>query len=115
MRRKYLIELADRAIVPVDNWNHPDTEESQLQLGTFRALLKAGCPFEVLPALEEGTQEEEFKVYSDENTTWVQVWYPNRSRLEEGYYNINDKSTLASDTFYLPTDRVLIDGVDWNN
>lgn len=93
--REKLIELCDRAIVPVSKWHNRDTPNAQIQVGKCLTLLKAGCEFEI----------EEV----DDCAIWLFVFYPTFHTFE------SDSDYLEKDAFYVPTDRRLkqTEGRDW--
>lgn len=96
--REQLIELCNKAVVAHEDWRDRDSSSAQRQVGELLALLRAGCPFEVVQKGDWAT---------DERTIVVLVTFHGFSKFEDG----EDES----ETFYLPTESRLIErvGSDW--
>jgi len=93
--REDLVSLCDRGLVPQAGWNDRDSAGAQIQLGSCRALLLAGCEF----VLDEGL--------TDRETWWVEITW-------EGF-DWHEVGERATDTFYIPTAERLDAraGKDW--
>lgn len=107
MTRQELIDICQMAIVDVSEWGNRDTPSSQEKVGILWALLRANCHFELL--------YEEDGLCTDDKTIWVRVWWPRFGNFDWEGFDLNDKETLPSDTFYLPTCKRLEarNGGDW--
>jgi hypothetical protein len=100
--REVLVDLCERAAVPVDHWHDRDSAGAQKQVGEALMLLKAGCDF----SMSEDP-------VTDEKTVWIRVVYPGFNAFEcgrdraDGYWD--------DDTFYIPTNVRLArsEGKDW--
>lgn len=95
MTREELIALCDRGVVPQTKWNNRDSAAAQLQLAECRALLLAGCVFELAPQSPQPT------------TWWIDIDYRGFSYFEYG--------ELKHGIFYVPKDDRLNEaaGEDW--
>lgn len=102
--REKLIEICEKAIVPVEKWGNRDTPEAQLKVGQAWALLKAGCDFEVLIKRLEND-----RCVTDEETIWISIKHP-------AFWTYDgDPDHLDEENFYLPTEKTLkaSKGRDW--
>ena len=97
--RKDLITLCEKAFVPYQKWHDRDSPHSQIQIGTALALLKDGLPFEVCKD-KEGCS-------TDEQTVFVDIFYPDFCNMEEGEQTIKNKENWESKMFYIPTQKRL--------
>ena len=95
--REYLIEICEKAIVPVERWNNWGTPHAQQSVGRCWALLKAGCEFEV--DAKETTEE----------TIWLNINTPTFNTFE---YGEEDGDFNELESFYLPTEKRLKDRGD---
>lgn len=102
--REELIALCDDGVVPVDKWSNRDSASAQKQLGEARALLAAGCDFDVI--------DDRGRLKSDDRTLWVEIIYPGFQAFEWGH---SERAHWDDDTYYLPTRQRLDDnaGRDW--
>lgn len=102
-RRQDLLKLCEDAVVPIKKWGDRDCSEAHMQLGQAWALLKAGCPFEIMQEKDSNGLD------TDENTIWVEIKFTDFSGAENGV-DLN-----ASETFYIPTRKRLNEnkGKDW--
>ena len=94
--REQLINICEKAIVPVGKWADRDTPDAQLDLGKVWVLLKANCQFEVLPE-------------TDNKMIYLKITYPDFHFFETHGYQ-------EDGIFYLPTEQRLAEveqGSDW--
>lgn len=104
--REQLVEICEKAVVPVEHWLDRDTPSTQEKIGTAWALLKAGCEFKVCYAPENATETR--GCWTDEYTIWIEITYPTFGTFDWG-------ADHEVDTFYLPTLERLAEraGKDW--
>ena len=95
--REELIHICEQAIIDVKKWNDIYTPSSQISVGTVWALLKANCPFEVL---YEKTPQG---LCTDKHTIWIRIWHPEFIHFDITGFDLEDKDTLGSEIYYLPT------------
>jgi hypothetical protein len=94
--REELIEICEKAIVPVNNWCNRDTSHTQCQIGQCWALLKSGCEFKV--CVQSSDKEDSCSMCcTDEQTIWISIKFPGFDYFETG------NGVLSRDIFYLPT------------
>ena len=93
--REALIALCDAGILPETQWSNRDTARAQTGLGECRALLMAGCAFEI-------DQED-----TDDHFIWIWITVKGFDYFEYG--------RMSRETFYLPTRSWLAEtaGRDW--
>jgi len=53
--REELIALCEAALVPESEWRNRDSAGAQRQIGEAWALLRAGCPYRILPGTDDDT------------------------------------------------------------
>ena len=96
--RADLIARCDRGIVPERLWLDRDSAQSQIKLGTLRALLLAGCAFRVADS-----------PVSTPDTTWIVVTWGGFNAFEFG------DDARDEELFYVPTWERLArsNGEDW--
>jgi hypothetical protein len=99
--RSELITICEKAIIPEANWSNRDSGDAQRNVGEAWALLRAGCPYEVLR--EQGDNG----LGTDEKTIWLKVRYKGFKSVEYGEDHADE------DTFYLPTEARLAEKGDW--
>lgn len=106
MTREFLVELCEKAIVPMDKWHDRDSAHSHEGLGRAWALLRAGAPFTV--QTRENTSPDE-RCVTDDDTIWIEITWRGFQAFECGseYDDV--------DTFYIPTPARLERraGSDW--
>lgn len=102
--RDELIDICERAVVPVGRWRDRDSAHSQEKVGMAWALLKAGADFKVR---ETGADEHD-RCVTDERTIWLDITYPGFAKFDWGG---DDERLLV----YLPTPARLEErsGHDW--
>jgi hypothetical protein len=93
--REQLIEICEKAIVPVKQWNNRDSADAQRQIGQCLALLKAGC--EIID-----------QINNNHETITVFISYP-------GFSKMDHNGPEDEESFYLPTPERLVKrkGGDW--
>lgn len=98
--REQLIDICERAIVPVNKWSNRDSPSAQLGVYQALGLLKAGCEFNV-------TYRGDGCV-TDERTIWLYIFHPSFGTFDHGAPG--DEIHV-----YLPTPQRLEDmkGCDW--
>ncbi len=98
--REHLVDLCTRGVVQHDRWADRDSANAQRQLGEARALLAAGCRFQVIRV---------GNLASDAGTWWVCIEFRGFQAFEYGIDHMEDE------TFYIPTAERLAnaDGGDW--
>lgn len=103
--REELIEICERAIVPIDKWGNRDSPSAHEKLGVCLVMLKAGAEFTV----HRPPNIDERGCFTDERTIWLTLQWHNFSDFEYG------TKFGESDSFYLPTPARLDQtaGRDW--
>lgn len=94
--RKELIEICEKAIVPMDEWSDRDSYSAQVQLAEAWMLLLAGAPFEILTTSSLKTDNRTIWVnfsgikgfdYFEQGDKYEALCYlPTPARLEETGY-----------------------------
>lgn len=105
--REELIDICERAIVPLSEWSNRDTSHSQRSVGECWALLKAGCDFHVrTPENMKGTPDD--PCVTDDRTIWLAITFPSFATFDQG-------AGPACEIYYLPTPKRLQEnsGTDW--
>lgn len=102
--REYLIDICEKAIVPVNKWGDRDTPRSMANVGITYVYLKAGCEFRILTK-EIGRREP----ITDDSTICLEIKSPTFRSIEYG----NREGEW--DHYYLPTNKRLQEakGNDW--
>ena len=100
--RADLITLCADGILPPDRWTNRESSWAQRQLGECRALLVAGCDFEVQLGDSKRDRRDAY-MYS------VHIRFPGFNTFEHGHAN-------ESKTYYVPTRARLnvVAGGDWS-
>jgi len=103
--REELIQICERAVVPIEKWGNRDSPSSHEKLGVCSVMLKAGADFTVHRAKKEG----ESGCLTDDRTIWLTLHWHNFGDFEYG------TRFGESDSFYLPTPARLdqTEGRDW--
>lgn len=86
--REELLSLCERGVVPEKKWWDRDSASAQRQLGECRALLAAGCDFDVEPEIKH-------------NAWWVHVFFRGFDAFEYG------EQAMSHESFYVPTSERL--------
>jgi hypothetical protein len=94
--REEIIAICDRAVVQHDKWSDRDSYSAQEQVAMLRALMLAGCDFEM-----------DTHMSHNDGIVWVRVACRTFTAFEYG--------EMGSETFYIPTIARLEDtaGEDW--
>ena len=101
--REELIDICERAVVPVKQWGNRDSASAHLQLGQCTVLLKAGCDFKAYRG--------NGRIHKDNmDTIEVHVFFPGFEAFEYGREGIEEH-----ESFYLPSPERLEKraGMDW--
>lgn len=100
--REELIALCERAPAQMSDWYNRDSASAHLQLGQAWALLRAGCPFQVITVGHMATTD---------TTIWVHIEWKGFQAFELGL----EDGGMDDDEFYIPTAKRLDDvgGRDW--
>jgi hypothetical protein len=100
--REQLVDLCERAVVPMSRWYNRDSSRAQSQIGEAWVLLRAGAPFYVI---------RQGHLATDERTIWVLVEWKGFSAFELGL----EEGGMDDATFYIPTEERLASaaGGDW--
>lgn len=93
--REELIKICEKAIVDVSKWQNRDTPSSQESVGRLWALLKSNCPFKIL--------YDTHGLCTNEQTIWLEVYWPQFSHFDWVGFDLEDITTLHSESFYIPT------------
>ncbi|MGL5719466.1 MAG: hypothetical protein ACRCYP_01540 [Alphaproteobacteria bacterium] len=105
--RGRLIEICEKAVVPVEKWSNRDTPSAQEKIGLCWILLKDGCEFRVIV----GSSDPKDNCVTNEDTIWLKIRWPSFDDIEWG-----DKGNCSNEElFYLPTEARLHrrEGRDW--
>ena len=101
--REELIDICERAIVPVEKWGNRDSPGAHEKLGLCLVMLKAGCRFHVT---YHGDKND--PCITNDSTIWLYVFWPSFGTIEYG-------GAESEEHFYLPTPQRLEQrkGRDW--
>jgi hypothetical protein len=97
--REKLIEICEKAFVPVACWRNRDTPSAQEKLGLCWILLKDGCDFRVILV----SSDPKDNCVTNDETIWLYITWPSFDDFEWG-----EKSHCSNEElFYLPTESRL--------